>query len=427
MVGAGPAGLATALAARRQGLSVTVVDRRPEPPVDKACGEGLMPDGVEALTRLGVSPDALPGAPFVGIRYVDGDVVAEGEFPGGPGRGVRRTRLHAALVEAAEAAGVEIRWGTRVTGLDHRPGPLGGTFTALARLPAGGSAEDAGEVVPPPTPGPSPTPGAESARHRAPGAAAEAEVSAAPDGGPSPETSAPLPSRWVVAADGLLSPLRREAGLEGPAARRRRFGVRRHFAVGADHVPDRVEVWWGDGCEAYVTPVGDDEVGVAILWGGRKADFDELLAGFPRLARRLEGCPESSRDRGAGPLRQRVRGVVRGNLALVGDASGYVDAITGEGMSLAFQQAEALAAALAAGRPDRYAAAHRRLACLPDALTHLLLFVERHPVLRRRTVRALAADPALFSRILGLHARQLPPSAFGWTGAARLAFRLVTA
>jgi flavin-dependent dehydrogenase len=388
IVGGGPAGLATGILAREKGLSVVVAERRPEGPVDKACGEGLMPDGVAALERLGVAVEEVGGAPFSGIRYVDGVAVAEGEFPGRPGLGVRRTRLHAALVERAASAGVEVRWGWRLEGLEHRQGPLGGTFTA--RVAAG---DGPGE---------------------------------------------PLPARWVVGADGLLSGVRRQARLEGPAARRMRFGVRRHFEVAPRRagallddqgaaLPDKVEVWWGDRCEAYVTPVAADEVGVAILWGGRKASFDELLAGFPRLAAALAGCPPRSRDRGAGPLRQRVRGVVRGNLALVGDASGYVDAITGEGLSLAFRQAEALAAALAAGDLGRYAADHRRACRVPDAMTRLLLAVERRPRLRRRTVRALAADPSLFSCLLALHVGAIPPSALGWPTAARLLRGLVSA
>lgn len=372
VVGGGPAGLATAIHARRAGLSVTVVDRRPEPPLDKACGEGLMPDGVIGLVRLGVALDSLTAAPFQGIRYYDGDVVAEGRFPGRPGLGVRRTRLHAALVEGAQAAGVELAWGTRVSGLDRSGGAGGVVFTALT-------------------------------------------------------AAGPLPARWLVAADGLRSSLRRRAGLQGRPARQHRFGVRRHYAVRPEERPRAVEVWWGDACEAYVTPVAAHEIGVALLWSGRKAGFDDLLATLPRLADRLRDRPVLTDDRGAGPLRQRVTGVVRGNLALVGDASGYVDAITGEGTSLAFHQAEALAAALAAGEPGRYAAAHRRLGRLPDALTRLLLFVERHPRLRRRTVRALAADPALFSRLLALHARALAPADFGLPGAARLAWRLARA
>jgi flavin-dependent dehydrogenase len=245
----------------------------------------------------------------------------------------------------------------------------------------------------------------------------------------------------VVGADGLRSRVRRWAGLEtedrrkspvedAPAAR---FGVRRHYRVPAGELPRVVEVWWAEGCEAYVTPVGPEEVGVAMLWSGRKASFDALLAGFPALARRFVGRPVVSDDRGAGPLLQRVRGVVRGDpaagggaVALVGDAGGYVDAITGEGLSLAFAQAEALVAAVVAGDLPAYAAAHRRLGRVPNTLTRLLLAVERRPPLRRRAIRALAAEPALFSLLLAIHARQRPATAFFPAGAARLAWRLAS-
>jgi len=130
------------------------------------------------------------------------------------------------------------------------------------------------------------------------------------------------------------------------------------------------------------------------------------------------------RDRGAGPFRQRARAVRRGNLVLLGDAAGYLDAITGEGLSLAFHQAEALVEAVVAGDLGRYARACRRLRRLPDAMTALLLAVERRTWLRRRMVRALAAEPALFSRLLGVHARSLPLSDFGMRGAVRLAWGL---
>lgn len=396
VVGAGPAGLAVAIAARREGLSVRVLDKAPGPPIDKACGEGVMPDGVAALARMGVDPAALGGAPFAGIRYVDGAVTAEGRFPGEPGLGVRRTRLHAALAERAAAVGVEVEWGTGVVGLE------GGGSDRWAVATADDERLEAGVVV---------------------------------------------------GADGLRSRVRRWAGLEtedrrkplpesAPAAR---FGVRRHYRVPAAELPRVVEVWWGDGCEAYVTPVGPEEVGVAMLWSGRKAGFDALLAGFPVLARRFVGRPVVSDDRGAGPLLQRAGGVVRGGagvrgaglrgssdvaaggLALVGDAGGYVDAITGEGLSLAFAQAEALIAAVVAGDVAGYATAHRRLGRVPNALTRLLLAVERRPALRRRAIRALAAEPALFSLLLAIHARQRPAMAFFPVGAARLAWRLATA
>jgi flavin-dependent dehydrogenase len=365
VVGGGPAGLATAIGARLAGFEVTVLDRS-RPPVDKACGEGLMPDAAVHLERLGVVLGAGESFPFRGIRYVDGDVVAEGVFPGKTGLGVRRLALHRALVRRAEETGVRLVWGTSVKGLSPGP-PYAGVVT---------------------------------------------------DGGL-------IPARWIAAADGLNSRMRRWAGLAGRPAALRRFGVRRHFAL--PPWSDFVEVHWGPECEAYVTPVDPGQVGVALLWSGGPSRFDRLLANFSALRERVAGAAVTSRDRGAGPLLQRVRGVVRGNLALVGDAAGYLDAITGEGLAVAFHEAAALVEALRGGDLSCYRAAQRRINRLPNTLTGLVLALERRPWLRRRAIRALAAEPALFSRLLGIHGRQLPARDLGLDGALRLAWRLVLA
>lgn len=378
IVGGGPAGLVTALACRREGLEVEVIERR-RPPLDKACGEGLMPDGVAILRSLGIdfdSPDGLRHHPFHGIHWIDSDGTrAAGRFPAEPGRGVRRLDLHDALVRRAARVGVGVRWGVRVESLD--------------------------------TAGPTP----------------RLDTS---DG--------PLEAQCVVGADGLRSRVRQWADLAvgDPAAvtDRSRFGIRRHYALAP--WSNAVEVYWADDCEAYVTPVAPDEVGIAILWSGRKASFDGLLRSFPALAQRLEGADHTSQDRGAGPLRQKVRRAVRGRVALVGDAAGYVDAITGEGLSLALHQALALARALAQasrtdGQPTTYEWTRRRLALLPDGLTHLLLTIERYPWLRRRMIRGLARDPALFSRLLALHTREVPVHRLGWSTAPRLVWGLVRA
>jgi flavin-dependent dehydrogenase len=358
IIGGGPAGLATAIRARLAGLTATVIDRA-RPPIDKACGEGLMPDAVALLREIGVEPC---GFPLRGIRYVDGDLVAEGHFPGSSGLGVRRTELHAALVRRAEEAGVDLRWGVKAEG-----------------LAAEGVRTDQGLLA----------------------------------------------ARWIVGADGLRSQVRRWAGLDGKTSPLRRFGVRRHFAVAP--WSDCVEVHWGPECEAYVTPVSRDEVGFAVLWSGRKAGFDSLLESFPALKEKVRGAPIASRDRGTGPLHQQVRAVIKDRVALVGDAAGYLDAITGEGLAVTLHESAALVEALRAGDLSRYAAAHRRINRLPDFMTSLVLGLERRPRLRRRALRALAAEPALFARLLGIHARTLPPRDFGFDSALRLAWRLVAA
>ncbi len=339
VVGGGPAGLAAAIALSRAGLAVTLVERR-RPPIDKACGEGVMPAGLAALAALGVDVSDL-GAPFSGIRYACDGQLAAADFPAGRhGRGIRRLELHGRLVAAAAAAGVELRWGEAVCGLAPR-----------------GVRTEQGELA----------------------------------------------GRWVIGADGLHSRLRRDAGLAGPAPRgAARFGVRRHYRgveAGA-----RVEVLFGRDAEAYLTPLGGGELGVALLWQGAARGFDDLLARRfpPELARRLAAGAASSRDRGAGPFRQRPRGVIRGSLALIGDAAGYVDALTGEGLSIAFREALVLAPALAAGNPRAYARAAARLRRTPERLTRAALMAARRPALARRLVAALGRRPERFSRLLAV-------------------------
>lgn len=339
IVGGGPAGLAVAIEAARAGRSALVVERCGGP-VDKACGEGVMPQGVARLGALGV---ALPGwgtHPIVGIRYVDGEVVAEADFVEGPGLGIRRLALQEGLQARAHALGVE-RW-SGVEALEW-------------------------------------TQSHEGVRLRT--------------------TTGEVEADWLIAADGLHSRVRTQAGFgvrEGPV---RRFGIRRHFA-GAPWT-DHVEVHWADGIEAYVTPVGPERVGVAFLWSGGKGDYDGFLERFPALAARL-GTPDTT-VRGAGPFAVRVDAQVRGRVLLAGDAAGYLDALTGEGISLALSGAEALVAAVIAGRADTWTDRWRALTRRHLQLTSLLLWVARHPGLRRRVVRTLSRNPAMFRAFLALN------------------------
>jgi flavin-dependent dehydrogenase len=170
-----------------------------------------------------------------------------------------------------------------------------------------------------------------------------------------------------------------------------------------------VEVHWVDGAEAYLTPVGSDELGVAFLWSGGPASFEELLARFPTLQGRLAGAPQVSEAKGAGPFRQGVRKRHRDRIALVGDAAGYLDAITGEGLSLAFHTARALVETVAHGQElGSYETAYRRLSRTYYWMTELLLAVARRPRLRRRVIAAFAQKPEIFDHMLAISTGEKP-------------------
>ncbi|WP_169945822.1 NAD(P)/FAD-dependent oxidoreductase [Microbispora sp. H11081] len=331
VAGGGPAGLATAVQAALAGMEAVVVEPR-RGPVDKACGEGLMPTGAAVLADLGVA--VADGRPFLGISYVDGRHRVGAEFRDGPGLGVRRTALHAALALRARELGVRVVTG-RVDGVRVTDEAVHACVTGQA----------------------------------------------------------PLGARWLVAADGLHSPTRARLGLGLPSRGPRRYGLRRHYRVAP--WTDFVEVHWARGGEAYVTPVSADLVGVAVLSSERRT-YDEHLAEFPDLVARLDGPPVTP-VRGAGPLRQRVRRRVAGRVLLVGDAAGYVDALTGEGLSLALLSARALVGCLRAGRPEDYEAAWRRLSRRSRLLTGALVEARRHPCAARMVVPAARRLPAVFA------------------------------
>lgn len=346
VVGAGPAGLAAAIQAAQRGLSVVVIDHK-EGTLDKACGEGLMPGAVAQLRALGAKPEE--SHPFHGVVYRDGTHEAVGHFSRGTGLGVRRLHLHRSLHARAEALGVR-----RL----HRK-------AGLVRQ------DDRGVTV------------------------------------------AGLRARWLVAADGLRSPIRAQLGLERPTARPARVGLRQHFAL----APRRslVEVHWSPHAEAYITPVGPKTVGVAFLFfadrpppTGQGSRFAQVLQGFPDLRDWLRGAEPTSRVRGAGPFARRVRRRVAGRVLLVGDAAGYLDPLTGEGLRLGFEAAQAAVACIAAGRPRAYEAAWRRLARRYWVGTAGLLFLARSRWTRRLVVPVASRAPFVMQTAINLLAESQP-------------------
>jgi flavin-dependent dehydrogenase len=208
-------------------------------------------------------------------------------------------------------------------------------------------------------------------------------------------------SRWIVGADGGRSSVRRWAGLDKFRCEETRFGFRQHYAI--EPWTPHVEIRWGDGCQFYITPVSPQEVGVALLSRDSHLRVQDALPRFPELQRRLAPAKATSRERGACSSARRLRRVTMGRVALIGDASGSVDAITGDGIALAFHQAEALAAAFEADNLNLYEAAHRRISLRPSYMGKLLLTLDSCPRLRARALRALSSRPALFADLLALH------------------------
>lgn len=202
---------------------------------------------------------------------------------------------------------------------------------------------------------------------------------------------------WCVAADGLHSPIRRGLGLARRGPERPRYGLRRHYAV--QPWSDLVEVLWARDAEAYVTPVAPDVVGVAVL-SRTGTGFAELLARFPGLQERLDGAEPASRVRGAGPLRQDATRRVHGRVLLAGDAAGYVDALTGEGISVGLAGARELVRCIAADRPQDYEQAWRRATRRYRTLTRSLLWATDRPLLRGALVPAAQRLPRLFGAVV---------------------------
>jgi flavin-dependent dehydrogenase len=204
-----------------------------------------------------------------------------------------------------------------------------------------------------------------------------------------------------------------------------RFGFRRHFRV----VPwtDLVEAYWCRGAQVFVTPVSAGEVCVALISRDPRVRLRSLFEVCPELTRHLARAPASTPERGAISASRRLRAVTRGRVALVGEASGSIDAATGEGLSLIFQHALALAHALRAGDLHSYEASHRRILRTPALMARLLLAMDRSAWLRRRALRAFAGEPGLFSRLLALHVGTFSPPRRAVGTLCTLAWRLLTA
>ena len=342
VVGGGPAGLASAIAAAQKGFRVAVVDSR-KPPINKPCGEGLLPEATESLRRLGIHLQPGDGHPFEGFRFADETQSVSALIPRGRALGLRRTALHQMLADRAEVCGVELMWGARVSDFELDGARVDGRF---------------------------------------------------------------IPFRWLVGADGQNSIVRRFARLGSRWTIERRFGFRRHYSVAP--WTNLCEVHWAHRSQMVVAPTASDEICISFFVDDPQMRMDRALAQFPEVAARLDGAQPSSTEAGSMIQFRKARAVVRGNVALVGDSGCTVDAVSGQGLSLAFQQAHHLAAAFASGNLASYQSAHNHLTLTAIRVTRLLLVMNSSAALRRKVLRLFALRPNLFANLISVHTQSQP-------------------
>lgn len=376
IAGGGIAGSALAILLGRRGLTVELFERA-RFPREKPCGEGLMPAGVAVLERLGLA-EAVGGAPFYGVRYHFGDQTTEGRFPevaGVPvaGRAQRRKHLDHVLFQAAAAApGVTAQAGTLVEAPLCKNGCVAGLLV----------------------------------------------------------NGEPRRARLVVAADGVHSRIRHQLGLDVPP-RRKRLGIRTHFRLAAGQTqPPWVDVFMGRGYELYVAPLPERELLVAALadpeaWGGSaERAFHRWWRAEPRLASRLEGAEQVSSLMGSAPLAGGPQIGVAPGVVLLGDAAGFLDPITGGGMTQALMSAELLAQYIASrlGTQESWLWEfdRERQRMLRDyrRLTQMVLWASDHPRLAKGLLSTLKHSPRIFSHLVGVSGgvRRLFASRLTWSG-----------
>ena len=336
--------LAAAIALRQRGIDCMVVEAR-GPAIDKACGEGLMPDSRETLGRLGVTLSETDGHLFHGIRFENSAHRVDANFPNGSGIGVRRPHLHTLLANRAEAAGAHLHWNSRI------------------QLPVAGAAGSGSRVA---------HINGQSVRYR-----------------------------WLIGADGQASSVRKWAGLDRVRRRLLRFGFRTHYRIAP--WSEFVEVHWARGGQLYITPVAPDCVCVVYITRDPKGDRNHVLDSFPEVAHRLAGAEIVSQPRGAVTATCKLHRVASDSVALIGDASGSTDAITGEGLAISFRQALALADSISSGSLESYRRAHAQIGKMPYVMGSLMLNLDRWPGLQLRAIRALACTPGVFGELLHAH------------------------
>ena len=385
VVGAGPAGAAAAILLAEHGLDVVVLDRAELPRSRIICGEYLSPEAARLLDRLGVlkAVDAAGAVPLAGMRITAPDGRAavgryrdvHGWRPYRPhAMGVARATLDGALVDRLRGASVDLREQTRVVDVMLEGGRVVGVH-----------AED---------------------RDRQP---------------------LDVRARVVVGADGRASVVAQRLGCRR-AHRLRRMALITYVSGLAD-CRELGEIFVDPPDYAILNPVAPDRVNLGLVvplahaapWSGRLGDFLQArVRQLPHLARRLDGATRVAPIHALGPLAHRVHPPSVGGVLLIGDAAGFYDPFTGEGVFTALRSAElateTIAGALRAGDVSvgglaAYERARRAAFGGKERVTRALQLLLGHRRLANAACRLLARRPQVLDALLGVFGDYVPPRA----------------
>ncbi|MBT3981477.1 MAG: FAD-dependent monooxygenase [Bacteriovoracaceae bacterium] len=365
IIGGGPSGMMSAIALARKGVEVALIEKSSWP-IDKVCGEGIMPSGVEILKEFGVFEliDSKFYRKFVGINYIDclGKGKARGEFQSGTGYVVRRTALSQALYKkACEYPSISLHPFTEFINFKLDDSKI----TVYVRDDSSGSEQSIENFD------------------------------------------------YIIGCDGIRSRVRKIANMDSsPPSDKKRIGARAHFKMAP--WSDCVDVWWNKGIECYVAPVSEEIVEFVFGWDhdvvkpqgkGKSSGLESgLFSFFPELEKKVEGVEKLSPLRSYGPLPTGSKGPIQGQVILVGDSCLFFDPITGEGLSLSFEQSKLLAENIFslghASGVQSYISKIVNIKTNYLRVTSLALVFTYFPWVRRVALWILSFCPSIFNHML---------------------------